>query len=217
MSALRRTLERIRCFFDKPPLDADLEAEIAAHIEMAIEENIQRGLTPLEARRQALMRFGGIDLAKDKQREARGLMKLDILLQDLRYTFRTLGRDRGFTLVAILILALGIGANIAVFSVVNTLLLRPLPFPDSQQLARIHQKDPKGGDSSMTYSTDAMQSFQRQTQAFQQITGYFAFSGPRPQFHCRRNAQKQPLCRLAQLPLLEAAIRRQPRHRGPDH
>ena len=178
MSALRRTLERIRCFFDKPPLDADLEAEIAAHIEMAIEENIQRGLTPLEARRQALMRFGGIDLAKDKQREARGLMKLDILLQDLRYTFRTLGRDRGFTLVAILILALGIGANIAVFSVVNTLLLRPLPFPDSQQLARIHQKDPKGGDSSMTYSTDAMQSFQRQTQAFQQITGYFAFSGP---------------------------------------
>jgi len=81
MSALRRTLERIRCFFDRPPLDADLEAEIAAHIEMAIEENIQRGLTPLEARRQALMRFGGIDLAKDKQREARGLMKLDILLQ----------------------------------------------------------------------------------------------------------------------------------------
>jgi predicted permease len=178
MSALRRTLERIRCFFDKPPLDADLEAEIAAHIEMAIEENIQRGLTPLEARRQALIRFGGIDLAKDKHREARGFMKLDILHQDLRYTFRTLSRDRGFTLVAILILALGIGANIAVFSVVNTLLLRPLPFPNSQQLVRIHQKNPKGGDSSMTYSTDAMQSFQQQTQSFQQITGYFAFSGP---------------------------------------
>jgi len=178
MSALRRSLERIRCFFDKPPLDADLEAEIAAHIEMAIEENIQRGLTPLEARRQALIRFGGIDLAKDKHREARGLMKLDILHQDLRYAFRTLSRDRSFTLVAILILALGIGANIAVFSVVNTLLLRPLPFPNSQQLVRIHQKDPKGGDSSMTYSTDAMLAFQQQNRSFQQITGYFAFSGP---------------------------------------
>jgi len=77
-------------------------------------------------------------------------MSLDILLQYLCYTFRTLSRDRGFTLVAILTLALDIGANIAVFSVINTLLLRPLPFPNSQQLVRIHQKDPKGGDSSMT-------------------------------------------------------------------
>jgi predicted permease len=193
MSALRRTLERIRCFFDKRLLDADLEAEIAAHIEMAIEENIQRGLTPLEARRQALIRFGGIDLAKDKHREARGLMKLDILHQDLRYAFRTLSRDRSFSLVAILILALGIGANIAVFSVVNTLLLRPLPFPNSQQLVRIHQKDPKGGDSSMTYSTDAMQALQQRNRSFQQITGYFAFSGPDNLKLTTGNGQPQPI------------------------
>lgn len=162
---------------------------------MAVEENIQRGLTPLEARRQALIRFGAVDTAKFKQREARGLMKLDILLQDLKYTFRTLSRDRGFTLVAVLILALGIGANIAVFSVVNTLLLRPLPFPDSQQLVRIHQKDPKGGESSMTYSSDAMQAFQQRTSTLQQITGYFAFSGPGT-VRLMGNGQPQPITGL---------------------
>jgi predicted permease len=174
----KEAMNRIRSFFQKPQRDADLDAEIAAHLEMAIEENRQRGLTPNEARRQALVRFGGVESAKEKHREARGLMSLDILLQDVKYSFRTLGRDRGFTFVAVLILALGIGANIAVFSVVNTLLLRPLPFNNSRQLVRIHQKNPKGGESSMTYSSDAMQEFQHQTRLFQQVTGYFAFSGP---------------------------------------
>jgi predicted permease len=191
MGDILRIFGRILSFFRKLPLDADLEAEIASHIELATAENLKRGLTPLEARRQALVRFGGIDLAKDKHREARGIMKLDILLQDLRYTIRTLRRDRAFTVVAVLILALGIGANIAVFSVVNTLLLRPLPFPHSEQLVRIHQKDPKGGESSMTYSTDAMLAFQQQNWSFQQVTGYFAFSTP-DNVKLTGNGQPQP-------------------------
>ncbi len=178
MGALRRAMRRIRSFFSKPPLDADLEAEIAAHIELAIEENIRQGLTPLEARRQALIRFGGIDLAKDQQCEARGLMKLDILLQDLRYTVRTLRRDRAFTLVAVLILALGIGANVAVFSVVNTLLLRPLPFPDAERLVWIAPPPTKCGLSCATYSTDAYDEFRMYTRSYQDVTGYFAFSSP---------------------------------------
>ena len=176
--ALREALGRILSFFRKPPLDADLEAEIAAHIDLAIEENIQRGLTPLEARRQALVRFGAIDTAKFQQREARGLMKLDILLQDLRYTLRSLSRDRGFTLVAILILALGIGANIAVFSVVNTILLRPLPFQNADRLMWIAPPPTKCGLSCATYSTDAYDEFRMYTHTFQDVTGYFAFSSP---------------------------------------
>jgi predicted permease len=176
MGALRRALARIRSFFFKPPLDADLEAEIAMHIELAIEENLNRGLTHAEARRQALVRFGGMDLVKDQQREARGLMKLDILLQDCRYTIRTLSRDSGFTLVAILILALGIGANVAVFSVVNNLLLRPLPFRDAQQLVWIAPPPTKCGLSCATYSTGAYDAFRARTRSFQDVTGYFAFS-----------------------------------------
>jgi predicted permease len=176
MGKLRGGLNRVRSFFRKPVLDLDLEAEITAHLEMAIEENIQRGMAPVEARRQALIRFGGLEPAKEKQREARGLMKLDILLQDLKYTVRTLSRDRGFTIVAVLILALGIGANIAVFSVVNTLLLRPLPFPDAKQLVWIAPPPTGCGLSCATYSTDAYDEFRLYSRSYQDVTGYFAFS-----------------------------------------
>src|SRR5580698_2507076 len=176
MSAPRRAFARLFSCLSKPPLDADLEAEIAAHIELATQQNIERGLTPVEARRQALVRFGGMDLVKDQHREARGLMKLDIFLQDLRYTIRSLSRDRGFTLIAILLLALGIGANIAVFSVVNNLLLRPLPFPDSDKLVWIAPPPTKCGLSCATYSTDAYDEFRALSRSYQDVTGYFAFS-----------------------------------------
>jgi predicted permease len=176
MSAPRRAWARVRSFFSKPPLDADLEAEIATHVELAIEENLKRGLTLVEARRQALIRFGGMDLVKDQQREARGLMKLDILFQDLRYTIRSLTRDRSFSVIAVLLLALGIGANIAVFSVVNNLLLRPLPFPDADRLVWIAPPPSKCGLSCATYSTDAYDEFRTYSRSYQDVTGYFAFS-----------------------------------------
>ena len=178
MSGLRRFLGRVRAFFRKPALDAELDAELAAHVDFAIEENLERGLPPEEARRQALISVGGMEQAKDRHREARGLMTLDILLQDLKYTFRSLGRDRGFTAVAILILALGIGANIAVFSVVNTLMLRPLPFANAQQLVWIAPPPSKCGLSCATYSTDAYDEFRMYTRSYQDVTGYFAFSSP---------------------------------------
>ena len=176
MSWLRLLLQRLRSSFSQPQKDQELEMEMASHLEMAIEDNIKRGMSPEEARREALIRLGGVEQAKQQHREARGFESLDILWQDLRYTFRTLRRDRGFAAVAILILALGIGANIAVFSVVNTILLRPLPFHNPQQLVWITGLPGRGGLSSQTYSTDAYKGFVSQQRSFQDVTGYFAFS-----------------------------------------
>ncbi len=159
---VRRGWNRVRAFFRKGAMDADLDAEMASHLEMAVEENLRRGMTPEEARRQAMVSFGGVQQAREKQRATRGLPFLDVLVQDARYTLRTLGRDAGFTAVAILILALGIGANVAVFSVVNTILLRPLPFPQSQQLVWIAPPPQKCGLSCATYSSDAYEEFVRE-------------------------------------------------------
>jgi predicted permease len=178
MGYLREALHRILSFFQKPQRDSDLEAELQSHIDLAVEENISHGMSPEEARRRALVRFGGVQQAREQQREARGLPWLDILLQDLRYTFRTLGRDSGFATISILILALGIGANIVVFSVVDTILLRPLPFPEANRLVRIAPKVSKCGASCATYSTDAVQEFQRQNKSFSDFTGYDAFTSP---------------------------------------
>ncbi|MGD0910408.1 MAG: ABC transporter permease [Terracidiphilus sp.] len=175
---MRRSIERVRAFFAKRRLDRELEDELAAHLEFAIEENLERGMKFEEARRRALVSMGGLEQAKYKHREARGLMKIDILLYDLRYTFRTLGRDLGFTVAAVLILSLGIGANVAVFSVVNTLLLRPLPFPNAQELVWIAPPPTKCGLSCATYSTDAYDEFRTGSRSYQDVTGYFAFSNP---------------------------------------
>jgi predicted permease len=175
---VREALGRLRSFFRKEPLERELDSEIALHIEMAIEENMRRGLSLEEARRQALVQFGGVQQARERHRGSRGLPWLDILTQDLRFTFRVLRRDHAFAIVAVLILALGIGANVAVFSVVNTMLLRPLPFPAAEQLVRIVQKNPKAGESSKTYTADATQDFQQLNRSFQSVSGYFAFTGP---------------------------------------
>jgi MacB-like periplasmic core domain len=175
---LREACNRICSFFRGGQLDREVNEEMASHLEMAMEENLCRGMSAEEARRQPLVRFGGLQQALELHREARALPWVDVLRQDLRFTFRMLRRESGFTVVAVLILALGIGANIAVFSVVNTILLRPLPFRDPEQLVRIVEKDPKAGESSKTYTADATQDFQQQNHFFQSVSGYFAFTGP---------------------------------------
>jgi predicted permease len=178
MSRLRQLLHRVGAFLGKRRRDEVLDEELAAHLDMAIEDNLARGLSPQEARRVALVSLGGLQQAREKHREARGIMTLDILGQDIRYTLRTLGRDLGFTSVAVLILALAIGANVAVFSVVNNILLRPLPFPNAQQLVWIAPPPTKCGLSCATYSTDAYDEFRAHTRSYQDVTGYFAFSSP---------------------------------------
>ena len=195
MGALREGMQRVRSFFQKRERDTELDAEVAAHLELAVEENMRHGMSAEEARRQAMVRFGGVAQAKEQQREVRGLPWLDVLLQDVRFSFRTLGRDRGFTLIAVVILGLGIGANITVFSVVNTILLRPLPLRNPQELVRILSKNTTGGESSMTYSADATEQLQRQNRSFQSVSGYYAFSGPE-NLKLRGNGQPAPVTGL---------------------
>ncbi|HYK34502.1 ABC transporter permease [Alloacidobacterium sp.] len=173
----RQALNRLHAFFHKAPLDQELNDEMASHLDLAMEENMRRGMTKEEARRQALVRFGGVQQAKEQHRETRGLPWIDVLMQDLRFTIRTLKRDRGFTIIAILILGLGIGANVSVFSVVNTILLRPLPFRDPQQLVWITGNNGVGGLSGLTYSVDAFEDYRAQNKSLQDVTAYMPFYG----------------------------------------
>ena len=174
---IREGLQRVRSFFRKDAMDRELDEEMASHIEMAVEENLKKGMGEEEARRQALVRFGGEQQAKETHREARGLPWVDMVLQDLRYTFRSLRRDRGFAFIAIVILALGIGANIAVFSVVNTLLLRPLPFPHAEQLVWFAGNHGQGGLSGVTYNVSSYEEYAKHARSFQEVTCYQAFWG----------------------------------------
>jgi predicted permease len=116
--------------------------------------------------------------SEDGHREARRLPFLEVAIQDLRYALRTFRRDAGFALVAVLMLGLGIGANAAVFGVVNEILVRPLPFKESTRLGWIEQANGKAGLSSLTYSVDGYEGFRARNRSFDDVTGYFPFSSP---------------------------------------
>src|SRR5712691_506847 len=142
MEWLRVFGARLRGLFRKRYLDGDLDAELRAHLEMLVEENIRRGMSPVEARYAARREFGGVEQSKELHRELRSIPFLDALLQDLRFALRGLRNRPGFALVAILTLSLGIGSTAAVFSVVDRILFRSLPYPHDEELVSFGDKAP---------------------------------------------------------------------------
>lgn len=120
----------------------DLAEELDAHIRLLAEEDIRRGVAPEEAYRRARLQFGSVESAKESYRDQRGLPALDTTIQDLRYAFRGIRRNPGFAAVAILSLAIGIGANTAIFSLVDTVLLQPLAFKDPQRIFAVRELYP---------------------------------------------------------------------------
>ena len=134
MDSLWTLLSRIAALFRTRPLEASLDEELRAHIDLAVEDNIGRGMPEAEARRLAMREFGGVTQAREAYRVQRGLPLLEQLRRDVRFGVFQLLKSPGFTLTAVLTLALGVGANTTVFSMINGLLLRPLPVPASDRL-----------------------------------------------------------------------------------
>lgn len=134
MNWIQRMRLRLRALLDREGMDADLDDELRFHLEMETEANLRRGLDPIEARRQAVLLFGGVERFREECRDVRGVRPLVELWRDARFGMRMLRKSPGFTLVAILTLALGIGATTVVFSLANSVLLRPLVYPDAERI-----------------------------------------------------------------------------------
>lgn len=150
MSSFRRWLSRVKGLFGRRRAEEELADEIASHLEIAIDENVRQGMNSADAERQARLQLGGEDIVKEAYRDQRSIPVAEILLQDIRYGLRSLRKSPGFTLAAVLTLGLGIGANTAIFSVVDSVLIKSLPFRNAGQLLDLAEINPLGQRNSVS-------------------------------------------------------------------
>lgn len=171
MLSLRLLLLRLRGMFGKPRSEQELATELQAHLDLLTEDNIRKGVSPAEARYAARREFGGLEQTKESYRDQRGMPFLEIFHQDLRFAFRTLRKRPGFASLAILTLALGIGVNTTLFTVVHGVLLSPLPFPHPERLMSLFERG-VGEDGSLlnVVAGGQFEEWQRQSASFEQMS-----------------------------------------------
>jgi hypothetical protein len=145
MSVLRSLRAGLRFILHRSVVDHELDEELAHYVDAAVHEKVVGGLSPAEARRAVRLEIGGIDAVKETVRASGWEASLDTLWRDLRYAARSLAKTPSFTITAILTLAFGVGGNTAMFSVVNAVVLQPLPFADPDRLATLWTDDPRHG------------------------------------------------------------------------
>jgi putative ABC transport system permease protein len=166
-------LFRLRSLFRRDTVEAELDDELRFHFEQQVEKSIRSGMTRKEAWRQARLSVGGIDQVKEECRDARGVQHMENLLQDLRYGWRMLLQKPAFTIVAVLTLALGVGANTAIFSIVNAVLLRSLPYRDPDRLVRVFFNEPGVGLRDVRFSKPELDDLQTRAGVFEDVTPIF--------------------------------------------
>jgi len=178
---------RFRALFQRKTQESDLEKELRAHLENEEEKYLAAGLSPQDAARRARIALGGLEQIKEQCRDARGIGFLETLLSDVRYAFRTLRKSASFSVVAILTLALGIGANTAIFSVVQGVVLAPLPYPQPDRLVRVWENNPRFPRVWVSYPN--FLDWQRTARSFQQMAAFWDqgvdLTSPGPPEHFR--------------------------------
>jgi len=173
---LHQILFRLQPLFRKKKIEADMSEEMRVHLEMATEANLAAGMSPAEARAAARREFGGVEQAKEKFRDERGLPWLEDGLRDLRFAVRLLRKSPGFTFTAVAILALGIGANTAIFSAIHSFMLRPLPYDHAEELVVLNENDLPRGVESWSVAGPKYLEWRRQSRSFQEMGALSVFT-----------------------------------------